>query len=177
MPRRRDIGQLPHGIMIAALAIAVGLAAFLFITLRRDQTAEDTAADRAFRSALLPDDWSTYGGDNWSVGYPSEWDVTITDDIVFHPTDAPQEKIHDYFSVEKPAKDLETVLELYDTRGDVTERSEFLFAGYETVKYAIASGGTFYVIDYQGEDVYIIGTFKNDDADIGIMLATFKFLY
>lgn len=170
---------MPLPLMLVAVLAAVGIVAFVLTTLRRDgvQTGE-TSADRTFRSALLPDDWSTYGGDTWSVGVPDDWEVTVDGGAtLLHPSNAAEAEREDYFAVTRVEGTVDNALAQYEGRTDIVESSSFLFAGYETVKYVLDSGRTFYVIDYAGQAGYVIGTRYNDDAEISIMLATFQFLY
>ncbi len=176
--RRQEVTQPPFPLFVAAMLLAIGLVAFLLFALRRDSAQPDeTSGDRTFRSALLPDDWTTYGGDYWSVGIPDDWSVRVGDDIVIGPSNRSVVQQRDYFAVASPQATNEEVHAMYQARGDVTQTSEFLFAGYETVKYDISSGGVFYVINYKDEQTYIVSTLHNDDPEIGIMLATFQFLY
>lgn len=172
--------QLPTWMTVAAVVLALGIVVLLAFTLRRESTADD-ANERVAESLLLPDNWSTYGADVWSVGYPNDWKITVTRVDAegnamepywnFGPTDADDGS--DYIFVRK-----ETALTLDEVEASFRgvpgmTRSEFRFAGYPAVKFSTYQGDKYY-ISYN-DDLYIIATDFPNDNDVGIMLATFKF--
>lgn len=176
MPRR-ELPPFPLPVALGALLVAVGLTTFLVMTLRRDQAEDETAADRAFQSALLPDDWKTYGTDFWSVGYPSDWVVERMDEgLEFVPPsyrDEREKMGSTYFALREDDRTVEVIEAAYAQTAMV--KSRFLFAGYPTIKYTDGSRQELYV-SYEDRILRIVTDYPND-PEIGIMLATFKFLY
>lgn len=167
---QRQLSPLPMWMTLVALGAAGSLVLLLAFTLRRESTFDD-ANTRVYESSLLPDDWSTYGADVWSVGYPDDWSIARNGDaVVFAPEDADD---GDYLYVEKAPDTLETYENAYSEVAGMT-RSEFRFAGYPAVKYSTYRRDV-YFISYN-EDLYIVSTDHPKDNEIGIMLATFEFI-
>ncbi|MBI1907951.1 hypothetical protein HYS28_00855 [Candidatus Uhrbacteria bacterium] len=171
----RHLRQLPSWLTIGTLVVAVVFVTVLLVVLRRDQGARarsETASDRVFRSALLPDEgWVTYGADVWSMGYPAAWSVAALDDGVAIVDDDGETQL----TVREESRALGTIDATFDGDGSVT-KSEFLFAAYPTIKYAHLSGREEYYVSYN-DRVFAIVTDDAADEEIGIMLATFQFLY
>lgn len=163
-------GELPLWMPVFMIVAALSLGLVLSVMLRQDTITTDSAADRAFRSALLPDDWKTYTGGVWSVGYPGDWEVeTVTGGVAMYPEG---EDAADYY-FEIIAADAYTIgSEAF--AGEADETSEFLFAGYPAIKYTV-NGDVYYYVQY-GTRAYVITTRHEDDPQVGIMLATFQFI-
>lgn len=165
---------------LAAVVVAGALVSVLVVTLRRESTFNE-ATERVLQSSLLPDDWSTYGADVWSVGYPNTWEIDsdllgadaalVMQRLHFYPIDADEGDV--YFQVEKEALTLEEVATAFSEKAGVT-RSEFRFAGYPAVKFSTYRRDEYY-ISY-GDGLYRIVTDYPKSDEIGIMLATFKFI-
>lgn len=172
---RRHLRQLPASITIVTLVVAVALVAALLLVLRRDQgvrAQQERASDRVLRSALLPEDgWVTYGADVWSMGYPSDWTIAPIDGGVAVVDDDGAT----YLTVAEEARALGAIDAAFAEDGSVT-KSEFLFASYPTVKYSHLNGRHEYYIAYN-DKVFSIVTEESDEEEVGIMLATFQFLY
>lgn len=167
--------------MTAAAMVAAGvLVVLLAFTLRQESTF-DEATERVYQSSLLPDNWSTYGADVWSVGYPNTWEIdsellgtggpTTTRALHFHPNDA--EEGEEYLYVERESRTSEEIATVFAETPGVT-MSEFRFAGYPAVKYSTYKRDEYY-ISYE-DDIYRIATDYPKMDEVGIMLATFKFV-
>lgn len=176
---QRQLTPLPMWMTLVALIAAGALVILLAFTLRRESTF-DHATERALQSSLLPDDWSTYGADVWSVGYPNTWTITRTvsdatavlpaqDHIAFSP-DAPDGTT--YLRIEKDVRTLADIEAVFGNTPGVT-RSAFRFAGYPAVKFSTYRTDEYYVA-YE-DAVYRIVTDYPKSDEIGIMLATFRF--
>lgn len=157
--------HFPLWLSIITVLLAIALGVTLAVVLRRDVLSGDTAAQRAVRSALLPDNWKTYDAQVWSMGYPEDWDVVTTaEGFTWRPAYA--DEGDNYLSVD--------VVDGYTPTDALEETSTFLFAGYETIKYTYPTY-TVYVVDYT-DATYRISTEFPDEPEVGIMLATFQFL-
>ncbi len=167
---QRRLSPLPLWLLCIAVGLAVGVVTLLAFTLRRDSVAVD-ANDRAVESALLPDNWSTYTADVWSIGYPNDWEIEgRPTEWEFHPSVI--QELGTYMFVRKLTRTLTQIEATKVGQSDVT-RSEFLFAGYPTVKFSV-NGGDEYYISYN-DDLYLILTDHPTMNEVGIMLATFRF--
>lgn len=176
---QRNLPPLPAWMTFGAIVLAVGIVTLLAFTLRRDSVADD-ANDRVQTSALLPDNWSTYGADVWSVGYPNEWQITRTDgdpaagfeeqdSVAFSPA-APDGT--DYLRVQKELQTLEDIEASFAAMPSVT-RSEFRFASYPAVKFSTSQRDEYYVS--YNEDLYHIATDHPSLNEVSMMLVTFRF--
>lgn len=172
---RRNIQQLPGSVVAVTTLVAVALVVSLGLVLRREQglrADQENASDRVLRSALLPDDgWATYGGEEWSMGYPEDWQLTILDTGV----SVADEDGNTYLTAIEETRAMGEIETVYANDASVT-RSEFLFASYPTVKFAHLGGREEYYIAYNNQ-VFSILTDQSDEEEVGIMLATFQFLY
>ncbi len=175
----RRLQPLPLWVTLVALGAAVGLVAFLALTLRQESMFDD-ATERALQSSLLPDEWSTYGADVWSIGYPNTWGIDrellgtdgslTTYSLHFHPVDGDE---GDYLRIEEEARALEEIEVAFAETSGVT-RSEFRFAGYPAVKFSTYRRDEYFV-SYE-DTLYRIATDYPKNDEIGIMLATIKFI-
>lgn len=169
---RRPSFSLTLTVVIVALALVVAL---LFV-LRRDQgirARQETASDRVFRSALLPDEgWITYGADVWSFGYPNDWTVQQDADgiTVIHPS---TNEI--YLTISEETRTVGAMSMMYQSDASVT-KSEFLFAGYPATKFTHRNGREEYYVEYNAR-LFAITTDIPTEVEVGIMLATFRFVY
>lgn len=177
---QRNLTPLPLWMTVAAITLAVGIVTLLAFTLRRDSVADD-ANDRVQTSALLPDNWSTYGAEVWSVGYPNAWEIdsellgtggmTTARAISFHPADI-TDVDGDFVRVEKEFRALENIEESFAAMPSVT-RSEFRFASYPAVKFSTSQRDEYYVS--YNEDLYRITTDHPSLNEVSMMLVTFRF--
>lgn len=162
-----------------AIVLAVGIVTLLAFTLRRDSAVDD-ATERAQTSSYLPDNWSTYGADVWSVGYPNDWEITVTREDQdgneinpywnFTPVDGEEGK--HYLFVRKETVTLDEVEASLRGQPGMT-RSEFRFASYPAVKFS-TNGRDEYYVSYN-DDLYLIWTDYASMNEVSIMLATFRF--
>lgn len=176
---QRQLQPIPLWMTVAALVAAVLLVVSLMLTLREETTFDD-AGERAQQSSILPDDWSTYGADVWSIGYPNDWEIdsdrlgtggpTTTLSLHFHPANAAE---GEFVRVEVEARTLADIEEAFDAVPGVT-RSEFRFAGYPAVKFSTSRRDEYFV-SYNDVLYRIVTDFPRKD-EVGIILATFKFI-
>lgn len=176
---QRSIPTLPTWVTLLAVLLAAGIVTLLAFTLRRESAITD-ATERAYESSLLPDNWSTYGADAWSVGYPNDWKIAVTREDAdgnavepywdFAPVDGEEGK--HYLFVRKETVTLDDVEAGLRGQPGMT-RSEFRFASYPAVKFSV-NGRDEYYISYN-DDLYFIWTDFPSMSEVNIMLATFRF--
>lgn len=170
----RRLRQLSASVTIITLVATLVFVLALFVSLRRDQgvrARQETAADRVFRSALLPDEgWLTYGADVWSIGYPEEFAVLQEQAGIAIIED---EEI--YLTVAEETRAVDDIVALYEADVSMT-KSEFLFAGYPATKFTHRNGREEYFVAYN-DRLFAISSDFPTEGEVGIMLATFQFLY
>ena len=128
--------------------------------------------DFEIHSALLPNDWLTYRGDVWSVGYPKEYEVTVreTDGAVwFSPIGASEKKT--YLLVTSKQESLSAFKIAQKTDG-YPDPDTVMIANYPAVKYSIGNHRVEYYIAYH-DRLLVVASDDPEDETVAIMFATF----
>ncbi len=123
-------------------------------------------------SALLPNEWNTYRGDVWSVGYPNTFEAKTRDDgaVWFLPVGDAEKKT--YFLVQKLTQTLDAYTVARKAEG-YADPDDVMIANYPAVKYTIGNGRVEYYVEHGNALIGIVSD-DPDDEVIAIMFATFS---
>jgi len=123
-------------------------------------------------SALLPNDWLTYRGDVWSVGYPKDYEATVRESdgaVWFSPIGTKEMKT--YFLITSKKESL-SAFKIAQKADGYPDPDEVTIANYPAVKYSIGNHRVEYYIAYH-DHLIVVASDDPEDETVAIMFATF----
>lgn len=121
---------------------------------------------------VLPQDWSIFAGDGWTIGLPPGGHVaTVANRATLSDGDQETLLTVDWMATQSDADAATAALA---ARSDIQERAQFLFAGYPAVTYRFLDEQRTIVVEHPHATV-ILTTPDADARGIDLLFATFRF--
>lgn len=167
--RYLSIIALASGVFVFAVFVGYGYFSDVFVAPRG-------GIFSAIESPLLPEGWNTYRADEWSIGYPPQFDVKEKMSgglFLFAPEDSTSEEI--YFSVQQEKTSLDAFRIARSMDEIYPEPVEVTIANYSALKYVFGSGRIEFAISH-GSETFLL-TSDDPASDVAAtMFATFGFI-